>query len=80
VFVPATITALVYPGLFITALRYAGGISCALLFGLLPPLMVWVGRYVKKYQKEHHQLPGGKIVLAMIILFVVIEMVFQVVL
>ncbi len=77
VFVPATIIALVYPGLFITALRYAGGISCALLFGLLPPLMVWMGRYVKKYQKEQHQLPGGKIVLAIIILFVVTEMILQ---
>ncbi len=80
VFAPPTIIALIYPGLFITALRFAGGISCTLLFGLLPPVMVWIGRYVKKYQKQDHQLPGGKIVLATIILFVVLEMVLQVVL
>ncbi|MGH2612301.1 MAG: amino acid permease, partial [Rhabdochlamydiaceae bacterium] len=44
IFAPPTIIALIYPGIFITALGYAGGISCALLFGLLPPVMVWVGR------------------------------------
>jgi tyrosine-specific transport protein len=79
VFVPPTVIALIYPGLFIKALRYAGGISCTLLFGLLPPLMVWIGRYVKKYQKENHQLPGGKVVLSIIIGFVLLEMVLQVV-
>lgn len=74
-----TIIALVYPEIFLTALEYAGGISCAILFGLLPPLMVWVGRYVKKYAKEKPQLPGGKMVLGALIIFVLIEMVLQVV-
>ena len=73
-----TVFALIYPGIFLKALGYAGGISCALLFGLLPPLMVWVGRYVKKYEKENPQLPGGKWVLSLLILFIVLIMGMQI--
>ena len=78
IFVPPTIIALIYPGIFITALEYAGGISCALLFGLLPPLMVWVGRYIKKYKEQNPQLKGGKLMLSILILFVFVEFVLQV--
>jgi tyrosine-specific transport protein len=79
IFAPPTVIALVYPGIFITALEYAGGISCALLFGLLPPLMVWVGRYVKKYKNQNPQLKGGKLVLSVLILFVCVEFVLQII-
>jgi tyrosine-specific transport protein len=70
---PTTIS-LIYPGIFIKALEYAGGISCAVLFGLFPPLMVWMGRYVKKYERAD-QLPGGKSLLGLLILFVSLEFV-----
>ncbi|MBS0615394.1 MAG: tyrosine transporter [Verrucomicrobia bacterium] len=73
-----TFFALVYPGIFITALGYAGGISCALLFGLLPPLMAWVGRYVKRYEKQNPQLPGGKLTLSLLIGFIVVIMIMQI--
>lgn len=73
VFIPPTIIAITYPHIFITALSYAGGFSCAILFGLFPPLMVWVGRYIKKY--DHAPLiPSGKLVLASLILFVLVEL------
>lgn len=78
IFVPPTIVALIYPGIFITALEYAGGISCALLFGLLPPVMVWVGRYLKKYENQQRQLPGGKLVLSALMLFTFVELILQV--
>ncbi len=78
IFVPPTIIALIYPGIFITALEYAGGISCALLFGLLPPLMAWVGRYIKKYPSQNLQLPGGKLALCILMLFTAVELVLQV--
>ena len=32
---------LVYPGIFLTALNYAGGFGAVSLFGILPGLMVW---------------------------------------
>jgi tyrosine-specific transport protein len=73
VFLPPTFVALSYPHIFLTALSYAGGFSCAILFGIFPPVMVWVGRYIKKF---HHnpQIPGGKGFLATLIIFVLIEL------
>lgn len=60
--------AIIYPQIFLVALGYAGGISCALLFGFMPPFLVWVGRYKKRYS-SHPQLGGGKPVLAFLMLF-----------
>lgn len=61
--------AIVYPHIFLVALGYAGGISCAFLFGLMPPLLAWIGRYLKKYPNEKEQLPGGKPFLALLMIF-----------
>ena len=69
VFIPPTLIGLTYPHIFLKALGYAGGFSCAILFGLFPPLMVWVGRYVKKYQYKP-LVPGGKFTLALLICFI----------
>ena len=63
------IFALIYPHIFLIALGYAGGISCALLFGLMPPLIVWIGRYIKHYPVGTRQLPGGKPLLAILMVF-----------
>jgi len=65
------IIAIAYPTIFLVALGYAGGISCAFLFGLMPPLLVWVGRYVKRYPHQHPQLPGGKPVLMGLMTFAI---------
>ncbi len=73
IFIPPTFIALTYPDIFLTALGYAGGFSCAILFGIFPPLMVWIGRYKKKYDRSHQQIPGGKVFLAALIVFVVVE-------
>jgi tyrosine-specific transport protein len=73
VFIPPTFVAMTYPHIFIIALSYAGGFSCAILFGLFPPLMVWIGRYIKKYD-YHPLVPGGKTFLAILILFVLVEL------
>jgi len=74
IFVPPTLIALSYPDIFSLALRYAGGVSVAILFGLYPPLMVWVGRYIKKYPKRSDALFGGKPLLALLILLTVTEL------
>jgi tyrosine-specific transport protein len=66
------VIAVVYPHIFLTALDYAGGFGCALLLGLLPVLMVWKGRYDLGLNAQH-QLPGGRLVLAILGLFVVFE-------
>lgn len=63
VFGAPMVIAIAYPDIFLVALGYAGGISCAFLFGLMPPVLAWVGRYIKRYPQERHMLPGGKPVL-----------------
>jgi tyrosine-specific transport protein len=78
VFIPPMLIALSYPQIFLVALSYAGGYSCAILFGLFPPLMVWVGRYVKGYSKSGQQIPGGKIFLSILILFVIFELIIEI--
>ena len=74
VFIPPTLISLTYPHIFLKALGYAGGYSCAILFGLFPPLMAWIGRYVKKYPREGRQLPGGRAMLSLLIFFILIEL------
>lgn len=80
VFVPPTLISLTYPHIFLTALSYAGGFSCAILFGLFPPLMAWVSRY-NTNQLNHPvraQLFGGKTMLSILILFVLIELIIEI--
>lgn len=64
--------ALKYPQIFLIALGYAGGVSCAFLFGLMPPLMVWIGRYVLHLPHGQKQLPGGKPLLIVLMLFALV--------
>lgn len=74
-----TFVSLTYPHIFLVSLGYAGGISCAVLFGLYPPLMAWRGRYVlTDYSKgKHRQLPGGKFFLSILVLFVIFELIIE---
>ncbi len=59
VFVPPGLLALNNPRIFFDALAYAGGFGEAVLNGLLPVLMVWIGRY-KHGLDSAFRLPGGK--------------------
>ena len=56
IFVPPTIIGISYPHIFLKSLGYAGGFSCAILFGLFPPLMAWIGRYVMRYDGKRQLL------------------------
>lgn len=73
-FIPLLIS-LINPHLFISALSIAGGIGIALLLGAMPILMVWAGRYYEGHSLMHQQLPGGKITLALLLAFVVFELI-----
>jgi tyrosine-specific transport protein len=63
------VIAILYPNIFLVALGYAGGISCAFLFGLMPPVMAWVGRYVLKLPQNEYRFPGGKPTLVALMIF-----------
>ncbi len=74
IFVPAFIISMTSPDLFITALRYGGGIGGALLLGALPVILVWVGRY-KHGLKAPYQMKGGRLGLTIIAAFVVLVLI-----
>lgn len=57
-FLPPLFIVLIKPGIFITALAYAG-IWCIILLMILPLLMLYSGRY-KHTLSDHHILPGGR--------------------
>lgn len=65
---PPLICAWIYPTIFLIALNSAGGFGAVILFGILPALMVWRGRYVQKLGLRQI-VPGGKYVLAAVIAF-----------
>lgn len=67
-FIPPLLFILTYPRAFISALEFAGVYGVIILLGLLPPLMVWVGRYRKSYEAEF-VTPGGKGALIAAIVF-----------
>lgn len=68
VFIPPTLLTLFFPHLFLRALSAAGGFADVLLFGVLPVMVVGIGRYVKKI-KGPFTAPGGKLFLIVILLF-----------
>lgn len=71
---PPLFLAVLFPNIFLKALNFAGGICAVILFGIMPVLMVWKGRY-KKEIKAKYQVMGGKpllIILFAIALFILL--------
>ncbi|WP_348663043.1 aromatic amino acid transport family protein [Chlamydia vaughanii] len=64
-----------YPEIVLKCLNYAGGVGAALIIGVFPVLMVWRGRYGKHHYKEKHLIPGGRFVLLLMLLVIVINLV-----
>ncbi len=62
---PPFLFSLIYPGIFLKALSYAGAFGAVVLFGIMPALMVYSGRYLKKY-KGPALLPGGRFTLCVL--------------
>lgn len=66
-FVPPLLVVIFFPGMFITALEYAG-VDCIILLVLIPAWMAWGGRY-KKHIAQGYRVPGGKPLLIGLIIF-----------
>jgi tyrosine-specific transport protein len=73
---PPLLLAVYFPNIFFKALNFAGGICAVILFGVLPVLMVWKGRY-KKNLKAPWKLKGGRPLLIGIFLFALFVAFFQ---
>lgn len=65
VLVPPLVFSYSSPHLFLTALNYAGGFAVVILFGILPVIIVWYGRYIKKIEAPY-TVWGGKFLLGVI--------------
>jgi tyrosine-specific transport protein len=74
--IPPLILSLIYPQLFFKALNFAGGICTAILFGLMPAIMVWIGRY-HRASSSAYRMPGGKPALVLIMAFALFILVTQ---
>jgi len=66
--VPTLFFALSMERIFLRALDTSGGVGDAILNGLFPALMVWVGRYRKEMVSEY-RTPGGKPLLVFVIIY-----------
>lgn len=73
---PPFLMSLLYPRIFLSALNYAGGFGAALLFGALPPMMVWSARY-RKGMNTRHCLLGGKKALLLVFFFALAVIFFE---
>lgn len=68
IIVPTFIFSAYFERIFITALDVSGGFGDTILNGIMPVMMVWVGRYIYKFPDDH-RTPGGKPLLVIIFLF-----------
>lgn len=66
--VPTLFFAIYFERIFLVALETTGGFGDAILNGIIPVLMVWVGRYQLGYTQSR-TIPGGKPVLILLLIF-----------
>ncbi|MBJ7449755.1 MAG: amino acid transporter [Parachlamydiales bacterium] len=66
IMVPSLIFAAIYPRIFLVALDASGGLGDSILNGIIPVLMVWVGRYKKGYIGEYRYFGGRKALTAIL--------------
>jgi tyrosine-specific transport protein len=76
-FLPPFLIAQFSYNIFITALRFAGGIGCALLLGLMPIMMVWKGRYGLGHTCTSRYFLQSKLTLLALASFVIAEVLIE---
>lgn len=74
--IPPLLFAIFYPSGFVLALSYAG-VFVAILYGILPVIMVWKARYIENLQGPF-TLKGGRPVLILSILVSLLVIAFQI--
>lgn len=75
VFVPSFVFTMTYPHLFLNMLDFAGGFIDVLLFGMLPSMVVLVGR--KTIVAPQYQVYGGKVTPILILIFSLIILIIK---
>lgn len=67
IFLPSLIFTIIYPNLFLNMLDFSGGFIDVLLFGVLPAVIVLVGR--KTIDVSHYRVFGGTATPILILIF-----------
>ncbi len=75
--IPVFIFAAYFERIFLIALDTTGGFGDSILNGILPVLMVWVGRYHLKFPDEN-RIPGGKPFLIIVFAFFCASLILEV--
>jgi tyrosine-specific transport protein len=70
IIIPTFIFGAYFERVFLVALDISGGFGDSILNGIMPVLMVWIGRYHLRFPEEN-RTPGGKPFLVFIFLFFV---------
>ena len=70
VLVPTFLFVLKFEKIFLSAMDASGGIGDSILNGIMPVLIIWIGRYKRKISGES-LLQGGKAVLILLMIFFV---------
>lgn len=75
---PTLIFATKFERAFLVALETSGGFGDSILNGLMPVIMVWLGRYRLGLHKEGFYLPGGKPMLIVIFAFFLFTLILEI--
>lgn len=75
--VPTYFCAVNFERIFLLALEFSGGYGDSILNGIMPVLMVWIGRYKLGYFSGM-RVPGGKILLFLVLCFFTFALTLQV--
>ncbi len=76
IIIPTFIFAAYFERIFLVALDTSGGFGDSILNGIMPVLMVWVGRYILKFPDDH-RLPGGKVLLISVLAFFAFSLILE---
>lgn len=75
--VPTYYCAIHFERIFLLALEFSGGYGDSILNGIMPVLMVWIGRYKLGYF-QGTRVPGGKILLFLVLCFFTFALALQI--
>lgn len=76
ILLPVICVVLTNPTIFLVALTLGGGFGAGLLLGVLPILLIWIGRKKKEFKGAPRSLFGGNAMLAVLAFAICVELVF----